>query len=336
MKTKEKVLKLLSESRGEFLSGQQIADTVFVTRAAVWKSIKALQEEGYTIDAVTNKGYRLKFIPDMISVNDICVLLGDLSNRIDVLYFDEVGSTNDVALNQVRNTDKDCLVIASAQTSGRGRRGRSFYSPQNSGLYMSLALKMEKSISDYASVTAISATATARAIDNVIFNGVDTSKIKWVNDIFLNELKISGILTEAFGSLEDPDNSYLVIGIGINIYWPEKGFPKELRGIAGCVMSREVNKEANEKGNIRSQLAASIVRYLYRYLYGDALLKEECLNVYRQKSFLIGSYIKINSFDGNYKYAYVTGITNDYHLKVRYDDNKIEELTTGEVSVVKY
>jgi len=328
MKTKDKVLEILTNMRGEYISGQEIAEKVFMTRAAVWKAIKNLQLDGYEIDAVTNKGYRLINSFDIIDSAKIKELFKPNNRNINVEYFEEVTSTNDVAMELIKKNNVDYLVIAGKQTKGRGRRGRNFYSPKNTGLYMSYAFRTSKSIEELSKITAITASATALSIDEAAFDGEDITKIKWVNDIFINGLKVAGILTEASCSLEEKDVNYIVIGIGINIYNPRESFPKEIKNIAGTVF----NKDIKNKNDIRNSIAAGIVNKINQYLNEDA----GCLECYRNKSFLIGNYIKINSFDGDNNYAYVTGITDDYHLLVKYDDGSTGELTTGEVSVYKY
>lgn len=310
------------------MSGQDMASALFVTRAAVWKAIKALQEAGYAIDAVTNKGYRLRQMPDIIDEAQLQASLMEAGLPLTVYHYHEVTSTNDTALELVKQQHRPVLVLADAQSKGRGRRGRAFYSPENTGLYMSLAFGTEKSVREFRHVTALAALATAQAVDDVAFDGADTTQIKWVNDIFLNGAKVAGILTECHETLED-NETYIVIGIGLNVYAPENGFPKDLKTIAGAVFSGGNRKD----GDVRSQICQAILRYLYDFMEHGAA---DCLSAYRRKSFVIGSYVKINLFQGSYRYAFVDGINDDYELLVTYDDGRKGTLCTGEVSVVKY
>lgn len=331
LKTKDKVLSILKEIQGDFISGQDIAEKIFVTRAAVWKAIKALKDEGYDIDAVTNRGYRLRYVPDLIDERKIQDILQNCGIDLKVFHYDQVLSTNDTALKIVKENNSSALVIAETQTNGRGRRGREFYSPESTGLYMSISFCTDKSILYYRNITAMAASATALAIDDVVFDGADTTKIKWVNDIFIDQSKVAGILTECYGALEDEYN-YIVIGIGINVYAPKKDFPKELKNIAGAVFSRGKSKD----GDIRNQIGISIVKYLCSFLKNEKSLNMKCLDTYKKKSFLIGNYVKINSFNGNHTYAYVDGISDEYELLVTYDDGSKGIFNSGEVSVVKY
>lgn len=331
LKTKEQVITILRELQGEYISGQDIANRIFVTRAAVWKAIKELQKEGHEIDAVTNKGYRLRYLPDDVEQ----ILISEQLNRegiiMEVCHFHEVSSTNDVALERIKEQDTPVLVLADTQTKGRGRRGRTFYSPCYSGLYMSIAFRTNRSYDDFKHITAIAATATAQAIDTVAFDGRDTVKIKWVNDIYQEDRKIAGILTELYGALED-EYHYIVIGIGINVYMPRDGYPKEIKNLAGAIFQ---GRESREK-EVKNRICVGIISRLMKYMQNKERLRDACLKTYREKSFLIGNYVKINSFCGEYRYAFVNGIGDDYELLVTYEDGSKGRLNSGEVSVVKY
>lgn len=330
MKTKDKVLELLKSNSGEFLSGQNIADELHVTRACVWKCIKALIDEGNEVDAVTNKGYRLKVSPDDIDIEFIKKELLDSNISMDVVYYDEVTSTNDVALSYVNSTEQNAVVIANGQTNGKGRRGRNFYSPKASGLYMSVLLNRGERLKNTANITAIAACAVSKAIDDCL-KLEDKTRIKWVNDIFYKNKKVCGILSEAHTLLEDDGLSYVVIGIGVNVFNPENEFPKEIKDIAGNLIHGDVTQY--EK--IRSKICVAIIRNLFEFITDDEK-RNKCLPYYREKSMLDGSYIKINSFNGDNKYAKVIGIGDEYQLLVEYENGTEGELTSGEVSVAKY
>lgn len=332
MSTKEQVLDLLKANRGVYLSGQEIADKIYVTRASVWKAIKSLQSDGYEIDGVTNKGYRLKMSPDSIDSSYIESGIKDNGHCVLVKYFDEVSSTNDIARKYIEDTEVPVLVIAGGQTNGRGRHSRKFYSPHNTGLYMSLALKTAKLSELTPQITAKAAVALAKAIDEVVYNGDDVSKIKWVNDIYISERKVAGILTEAFLSLEAPEDNCVVVGFGVNIYAPDGDFPKEIQNTAGVV----VGTWREDLQNVRNEIAVCTISNLLDVINTDIQGDKTCLEIYRKKSNLIGNYIKINPFTGDSKYARVEGIDEEYHLLVKYDDGTKDTLSSGEVSTVKY
>ncbi len=315
-----------------------MAERLFLTRAAVWKAIKGLKESGHRIEAVTNKGYKLiidvglpneHMIREALTSQEIsyeCHMLDGLN----ILVFDEVESTNDIARRYaLDNPGERALIIASSQTNGRGRRGRSFYSPKGSGLYLSFVLYPDLNLEKATRLTSMMAVAVARAIEDT--TGIRVS-IKWVNDIYVADKKVAGILTEAITSIEDESLSYVIIGVGINLYLPEGGFPENIRDVAGALL-----QDSGDKDISNSLIAALINRF------GQVLTEpmENYLEEYRNRSMLTGHYVKVMQYSkedektGN-DYAYVTGIDDECRLCVRYDDGREMSLSTGEVSVVKY
>lgn len=339
MSTKEQVLELLKNSGTAFLSGQEIADKLFVTRAAVWKAIKALQNQGHEIEAITNKGYRLKveeFIPNEAELRAQLMshpLYEKFSNvkRPDfILSLDSLESTNLYAQEiATKEPGKEGLIVAGSQTGGRGRRGRSFYSPENTGIYMSLLLFPKKDFKETAGITCMTAVCVCKAIKEV--TGLDV-EIKWVNDIFYKGKKVGGILTEAISSLEDGMLSYIIVGIGINLYEPYEGFPTELKKIAGGLLKGIISKE------VKTKLIAEIfMQFGLHYYFSE---EYPYIEDYKSHSMLIGKYVKINTY-GNAPahgsgYALVTGIDDECHLMIKYEDGTEDTLSSGEVSVVKY
>lgn len=331
MSTKENVLELLLNNGSRYVSGQEMADKLYVTRAAIWKAIKALEKEGYEIEAVTNRGYRLKERIRILSYEGIKKALLESSNELpkefygELIYFNEVDSTNRYARDYAgSNIERNALIIASSQKKGCGRRGRSFYSPDNTGIYLSLLLYPKRDIEISTKVTSMMAVAVCRAILEV--TGIETN-IKWVNDIFYNEKKIAGILTEGSTCIEEGKFNYVIIGVGINLYEPYDGFPKELADIAGALLQNISD------GEIASKLCASIIKHFYKIISSenDMAYVEE----YRNRSMLIGKYVKIMKLKTN-DYGRVLGIDDDCRLMVEYDDGSQDFLFTGEVSVVKY
>lgn len=335
MSTKQQVLDILKNNENDFLSGQEMADRIYVSRAAVWKAIKALEKEGYKIDAVTNKGYRLKNETKAISRDTITgelVIAGVQKSFIDeVCFYDTVDSTNEAAkIYSNIHPEVPALFVAESQSKGKGRRGREFYSPSGTGLYMSLLLYPDTTPEKSTMFTCMMAVCVCKAIKEV--TGIDTS-IKWVNDIYLGDRKVAGILTEGMTSLEDGKLQYMVVGVGVNIYQPFDGFPDAISKSAGYILDHV------DETDIRSKLCASIVKNFMTYYeaYEDRSFVEE----YREKSMLIGKYVKLlTPGHGERKvskgYARVTGIDDMCHLNIEYDDGTCETLNCGEVSVVKY
>jgi len=334
--TKELVLELLEENGTSFLSGEDIAGRLFVTRAAVWKAIKSLKEKGYNIEAVTNKGYRLV---KSGKLPDVCVIKKaveeektDLFGDREIIIYETVASTNDTARDfALTNPGVEAVFISNAQTKGRGRRGRDFFSPAGTGMYMSFLIYPNVSINEAMNYTCMMAECICRAINKV--TGLEP-QIKWVNDIYYNDRKISGILTEAITSLEDGELSYVIIGAGINLYQPYDGFPDEIKKTAGALFTQE------EGNYVRDEMYGKIISEFYK-CYKEPE-KHPFIEGYKNRSMLIGNYVKVLSHkekDENSRgnnYALVTGIDDDCHLLIRYENGKEDVLFSGEVSVIKY
>lgn len=335
MTVKDQVLLLLEDQREVFLSGQEIAQKLSVTRASVWKAVKALQKEGYAIEAVNNKGYILKMAPDVLSAAYIEEGLKKAGILLEVQVEKMVDSTNNV-LKQYAAEGKaqDMVLLAEKQSAGRGRRGRSFYSPEGTGLYMSLLLHPKAGPEEGAMLTTLTAAAAAKAVEKIAKEPV---QIKWVNDVWMRGRKISGILTEGSSSMEEGKLEYVVVGIGINLYEPPGGFPEDIKDVAGSVFTNDMQRE-----NLRNRLA---VEFLVSFMgYYKTFPARDYLEEYRKRSFVIGKRVRIltpghgdikaaKGFGGDREYAQVLGIDDACHLKVRYDDGTIELLSSGEISV---
>ena len=206
MTVKSSLLEMLEKNKGEVLSGERIAGTLGCTRAAVWKAVKSLREEGYHIEAGPNKGYMLAKDTNRLSQEGIRLFLDDPDVRIDI--YDELESTNQTAKKEAMmgEAGHGAFVIARSQTAGRGRRGREFYSPADAGLYMSVILKPQGTIHDSLLITTAAAVAVYRAVEQICGIRLD---IKWVNDLFYQGRKVCGILTEA---VTDFESGYRICG----------------------------------------------------------------------------------------------------------------------------
>lgn len=320
MAIKESIAELLEENPGEYISGSQIALNLGVTRAAVWKGIQALEADGYRVDASPNRGYRLSDESDPISASLIKKYLGKLAGTFTVDAFPSVDSTNLVIKKDARQLSQWHTVVSGAQTAGRGRLGRSFYSPSDSGLYMSVLLRPSLPADEASSVTSAAAVAVCQAIEEAA--GVSPS-IKWVNDVFLNGKKVCGILTEASVDMESGTLEYAILGVGINVYEPAGGFPEDISHIAGAVATARTR-------NLRCRLAAGFLRNFFN-IYGQ-LPSGPFVEEYRHRSFLIGSDIYVIR-GGVRTPAHVLDVDSSCQLLVRYADGRQEALSSGEVSV---
>lgn len=322
MGTKEKLLSLFEEQKGTYLSGEEIAERLSVSRTAVWKAVKSLRSEGYEIDAIQNKGYSLSVKTDILSAQGIRKYLNPSCGALELHVLPETASTNTL-LREKANTGaaEGCTILANTQTEGRGRLGRSFYSPVDTGIYMSLLLRPAGlSPSQAVKLTTMAAVAACEAIEEV---SGKQAQIKWVNDIYMDGKKVSGILTEASFGLEDGSLDYVVLGIGINAYPPAEGFPKEIGQIAGAVFQERQNDGKNRLA------AAFLNHFMDDYTAGKT---EDHVEKYRERSLVIGKEITVLSPTGGEK-ALALDVDEACHLLVRYEDGRTERLSSGEISI---
>ncbi len=322
MPLKERVLAVLEENKGKSVSGSEIARSVGMTRSAVWKAVKALREEGYTICAVTNKGYCLSEENDFLSEQSIVPNLRtkDLGRKIDV--FKTIDSTNNFAkslaqLGAVHGT----TVISEVQTQGKGRMGRSFYSPLGMGIYMSVILRPELSVEHSLLITSCAAVAVAEAIERV--SGIDC-KIKWVNDIYAGNKKLCGILTEASVNVEQGGLEYAIVGMGINVQ--NVTFPKNIADIATSI------RMESGKSVSRGVLAAEVLNCLEERL--ETIRDKSFIEEYRKRSNVIGKRIEVTHNEVTTAMDCI-GIDEIGRLLVRLDSGEEKALMSGTVRLVE-
>ncbi len=227
-----RIIDIFKKSKGEFVSGQTLSNMMKVTRTAVWKHIERLRREGYIIVSTPSKGYRLIDVPDRLSVPEIKRTIKTRLIGEEVLIFDEVDSTNQIAMEMGAKGGEDGLVvIAESQLHGKGRLGRTWISPKGVNLYVSVLLRPEFSPHQASVLTMMASVAAAAAISKT--TGLD-AKIKWPNDILVEQKKVSGILTEM--NAEEEKINYVVIGIGINVNMKKEDLPGNLRMPATSLM----------------------------------------------------------------------------------------------------
>ena len=321
MSVKMQVLEVLESNRGTFISGNELAKKISVSRNAVWKAIKSLEEEGYQIQAIKNKGYSLSEETDILSFQSIRKHFKRYQDTFDIEVYKVIDSTNNKAkILGSEGALEGKVIIAEEQTGGKGRLGRSFFSPTGSGIYMSLLLRPKVEATKALLITTAAAVAVAEAIEAVSHKD---AKIKWVNDIFIDEKKVCGILTEASLGMENGGVEYAVLGIGINVKEPKGGFPKEIKDIATSIF-----KDANT--DVRSQLIAEILERFWDYY--QVLCEKTYMEEYKRRSFLIGRRITVISGEER-RDATALEINDDCQLKVRMDDGEECILSTGEVSI---
>lgn len=316
-----RVLELLRDSK-DFLSGEAIGDKLGVSRAAVWKNIKKLRIEGYKIESVTNKGYKL-IENNLLLCQEIMDTIPTKSIGKEIIFFTETDSTNTQLKKIGQNKGNEGIVaIAESMTQGRGRLGRVWTAPKFTGLWFSILLKPNIAPQNASAITLISGIAVANAIENTIDLKVD---IKWPNDILVNNKKICGILTEM--DCEIDNINFVILGIGINVN--VENFPEELNDIATSLYL-EIGENV-DRNILFKNVLIEFEKLYTRFVENDDGFKQ-FIEEYEEKCMNIGNKIRVfgkEEFD-----AVGVRITENGGLVVKRDDSGAEEIVvSGEVSV---
>lgn len=298
-------------SGGNFVSGADIAETLGVSRTAVWKAVNKLRKDGFAIDAVRSQGYQIS--PDNNK------LAPELIGR-DVIILDEINSTNDYAKRLAsEGAENGTAVLAEYQSDGKGRLDRTFVSPRSKGIYMSVILRPDFDVKYAPLITSAAAVAAAQAIEQLAECSV---QIKWVNDIYLNDRKICGILTEASLGLEYSALDYAVVGIGINV------FPHDFGELSSHVTA--IQQETGKKIS-RNMLCRLILDNLERIV--PCIPEKKHLGEYRRREMLTGKNISANV--GNEQITgKALGIDDNANLIVQ-TDKGIMTLVSGEANIIR-
>ena len=258
---------------------------------------------------------------DKISSQKISDFLNeDLKDKIIIEVLEKTTSTNTIIRQRANESPEGLVVVAEEQSEGRGRLGRSFFSPGGTGLYISLLLRPEIEPSEAVMITTAAAVAVCEALEKA---GADTPQIKWVNDVFVKGKKVCGILTEASFNPESRKLKYAVLGVGINMYEPEGGFPDEIKNIAGSVFS-----ETRE--NLRDMVTAYFLNSFMEYYY--KLSQKEFLKKYTERCFVLGKEINVICGDC-VRGAKALSLDESLGLNVEYDNGETAVLSSGEISI---
>lgn len=244
-----------------------------------------------------------------------------LNQKLNITIFEELDSTNNYLKKLGSQGKKETtLVIAESQTGGRGRMGRSFYSPNGTGIYFSLLLRPEIPTEKALNLTVMAAVAVAETV--IKYSNGDV-KIKWVNDVYIDGKKVCGILTEGAVNPTTKMLDYAVVGIGINVIAPENDFPYEIKDIATSIFKE------NTEENVKEKIIAEVINRFLDMYYGK---DTDFVKRYKEYSYLTGKEINIISAE-NIRPAIVLSITDDCHLLVKNENDEIEEISSGDVSV---
>ncbi|MCQ2532847.1 MAG: biotin--[acetyl-CoA-carboxylase] ligase [Saccharofermentans sp.] len=315
-----------------YLSGEKISTKLNISRAAVNTAVKALRADGYVIDSSTNKGYKLIEHPDKINSGELLAYLPE--KRLEtVACLDTVTSTNKIAKDLCYDgAPAGTVVVANHQSAGKGRLGRSFISPPNTGIYLSYLLRPTlppDKISTTSTITAWAAVAVCNAIENAC--GI-RPEIKWVNDVLINSMKVCGILTEMFVETESGLVTGIVIGIGINVNQKQTDFPPELQEIASSIAAQDGGTKYP-----RARIIVELIKELDRLASNWPQNAGEYLAMYRSSCVTIGKEVDVISVhtDPNEipRRGFAVTINDDFSIRVRFNDGHEEDLSSGEVRV---
>jgi birA, biotin-[acetyl-CoA-carboxylase] ligase region len=319
---KHEVLNILEQKIGTLVTGGQLANSLSVSRNAIWKSIHALIEDGVQIVSVANVGYKLLDTNDTLSEHRISSKLSTSFVGKHLTILPSVHSTNQY-LKEIdsESIENGFVVIANEQTQGRGRRSREFVSARDEGIYMSILLKINGKQRDIRLLTICVAVAVSKAIENICKLNAE---IKWVNDIYCNGKKICGILTEAILSVELQELDTVIIGAGINT----GNVPFEIKKFATSI------REENGMCGIRNELIAEVLNQFEKayldYVENDKL--DEIIEHYDSKLFIKGKKVIVATTESEY-IATVLGVDNTGALIVEAKNKEVQHIATGEIKL---
>ena len=324
--SRDTVLALLRASEGAFLSGEELSRRLGLSRTAIWKAVDALRKDGYDIEARTSMGYRLVATPDALTEAEIRPLLQPTAfvGR-ELRCFDEIDSTNTYAKQIALEGAVDgTVVVANCQTSGRGRMDRSFQSPRDKGIYLTVLLRPDLPTERLMPVTALAGVAVCRAVEQAC--GVRPG-LKWPNDPVLGGRKLCGILTELSVEAETGRLQYLVLGIGINVLHTAEDFSPDVAAMATS-LAMELGRPVS-----RPALAAALIGELdklYTSLRAGDL--SDYLAEYRRDCVNLGKTVQLLSPAGRETVTAVD-VDPEFGLVVRRPDGTEKTVRSGEVSV---
>lgn len=317
----EKILGLFRRQPDVFLSGEQISLDLNISRSAVWKYIEKLRISGYEFDAVPHLGYRLRKIPDRLYPQEIRFALKTLTFGKEVIYYDNIDSTNTVAYDLAKKGSPEGLVvIAEGQTKGKGRLSREWVSPKQKGIYMSVILRPDMTPFQAPKITLLAAVSTALGIREDI--GAP-ALIKWPNDILINQKKIGGILTEM--EAEQDSVNFLILGIGINVNTRHSELPKGASSIY-----EEIGSRVSRIGLAKAILEKLDENYELFKKEGFSPIKKE----WRNLSATLGRRVRVTCMHESIE-GEAVDIDSDGALKIRLDNGFYERVLAGDLLVLR-
>ncbi|HJV16267.1 MAG TPA: biotin--[acetyl-CoA-carboxylase] ligase [Bacillales bacterium] len=320
---RKELLDAFTNAGGNYLSGQTLADLIGCSRTAVWKHMEELRKEGFQLEAVRRKGYRIVKTPERITADEI--RLGLKTNFIgkNIHYEDRVESTQKIA-HQLANEDvpEGTVVIAEEQISGRGRMERSWHSPKYTGIWMSLILRPNIPLQKAPQLTLLTAVSVVQAIEDLTELHPE---IKWPNDILINGKKITGILTEL--QAESDRIHSIIIGIGINVNQRITDFPLDLQNTATSIMI-EKGSEISRASLIKSIFTQFEKMYLLYLAEGFLPIKL----LWESYATSIGKQLKARTLTKTIE-GKALGITDDGVLRIQDSEGKIHQVYSADIEL---
>ncbi|HFI0468332.1 TPA: bifunctional biotin--[acetyl-CoA-carboxylase] ligase/biotin operon repressor BirA [Streptococcus suis] len=311
MKTYQKIYLLLKE-KDDYVSGEDLAQELGISRTSIWKAIRQLEAHGLTIEAARNRGYKLAegdlLLPDLISQElqlPVHLNADSDSTQLDAKQGIEAGHAS------------PALYLAPYQNKAKGRFGRPFYASKSGGIYMSLRLSPNVPFLEFKPYTILAAAAVVKAIQSLCDLDI---QIKWVNDIYLGQKKVAGILTEAISSMENQRVTDVIIGVGINVHIDD--FPKELRQSAGNLFD-------DQPPFTRNQLITAIWK---AFLETD---EKELIALYKEKSLIVGQQVSFVENQVEFKGTAIA-VTDTGNLVIQLDNGKAKIISSGEISLTSW
>lgn len=311
MKTYQKIYLLLKE-KGDYISGEDLAQELGISRTSIWKAIRQLEAHGLTIEAARNRGYKLAegdlLLPDLIAEElqlPVHLKADSDSTQLDAKQGIEAGHAS------------PALYLAPHQNKAKGRFGRPFYASKSGGIYMSLRLSPNVPFLEFKPYTILAAAAVVKAIQSLCDLDI---QIKWVNDIYLGQKKVAGILTEAISSMENQRVTDVIIGVGINVHIDD--FPKELLQAAGNLFD-------DQPPFTRNQLITAIWK---AFLETD---EKDLIALYKEKSLVVGQQVSFVENQVEFRGTAIA-VTDTGNLVIQLDNGKAKIISSGEISLTSW
>lgn len=311
MKTYQKIYLLLKE-KDDYVSGEDLAQELGISRTSIWKAIRQLEAHGLTIEAARNRGYKLAegdlLLPDLIAEElqlPVHLKADSDSTQLDAKQGIEAGHKS------------PALYLAPHQNRAKGRFGRPFYASKSGGIYMSLRLSPNVPFLEFKPYTILAAAAVVKAIQSLCDLDV---QIKWVNDIYLGQKKVAGILTEAISSMENQRVTDVIIGVGINVHIDD--FPKELQQSAGNLFD-------DQPPFTRNQLITAIWK---AFLETD---EKDLIALYKEKSLVVGQQVSFVENQVEFRGTAIA-VTDTGNLVIQLDNGKAKIISSGEISLTSW